>query len=184
MAKNTKHQKTPPFIPPENYIKTRARLLPIGKCYVSTGWQEKGLVTLVVTRNHPDGYFTFGLFLVDLYCLGVKETFYVINEQEKYHAFLKVLEEEEGIEECTYTLAHNIIYGAVAYAQELGFEPAKEFAVTQYLLEEDDNRVELIDIEFGLSGKPAIFTIDEKNINGIIAILEKTAGPGGYSIID
>ena len=171
-------------ITPENFIKTRARLLPLGKCYVSSDWQEKGLVTLVVTREHTNGNFTFGLFLVDLYCLGVKETFYVFNEQEKYHAFLNVLKEEEGIEECPYALAHNIIYGAVAYADDLGFKPAKEFALTQYLLEEDDANVDLLDITFGLSGKPAIFARTEKNAREIIAILEKSVGPEGYTIID
>ncbi len=183
MAKNTDKKKTPPSIPPENYIKTRGRILPLGKCHVSSDWQEKGLVTLVVTREHTNGNFTFGLFLVDLYCLGVKETFYVFNDQEKYHSFLKVLEEEEGIEECSYSLAHNIIYGAVAYAKDLGFKPAKEFSVTQYLLEEDDERVKLINIEFGLAGKPAIFS-DEKHADEIIATLEESVGPEGYTVIE
>ena len=184
MAKNSDKQNGTSFLSPENYVKTRARILPLGKCYVSTGWEEKGLVTLVVTRNHPSGNFTFGLFLVDLFCLGVRETFYVFNVQEKYYEFLKVLREEEGIEECSYALAHNIIYGAVAYAQDLGIKPAKEFAVTQFLLEEDDDRVELMDVKFGLSGMPAIFTRGLKNADEIIALLEKNAGPGGYVVID
>ncbi|MEO7316412.1 MAG: hypothetical protein ABIW47_14580 [Ginsengibacter sp.] len=184
MAKNTDKNKTPPSMSPENYLKTRARVLPIGTCYVSSDWQEKGLVTLVVTRVHKNGNFTFGLFLVDLYCLGVKETLYVFNEQGKYHAFLNVLKEEEEIKECPYALAHNIIYGAVAYAQDLGFQPAKEFALTRFLLEEDDDSVELMDIQFGLSGKPAIFIQNEKHADEIIAILEKNAGPEGYMIID
>lgn len=183
MAKNN-HKKPPQSISPQYYIRTRARNLPLGTCYVSTGWQEKGLITLLITRNHINGQFTFGFYLVDLYCFGVTETFYVFNEHEKYHEYLRVLEEEEGIEECAYALAHNIIYGAIAYAQDLGFKPAKDFAVTQYLLEEDNDRVELMDIEFGLSGRPAIFRRNIKYADEMIAILEKNAGPEGYTIID
>lgn len=184
MAKNSDKKKAWTFLSPENFVKKRARSLPLGKCYVSKGWRKKGLVTLVVTRDHPNGNYTFGLFLADLYCLGVKETFFVFNEQEKYHSFLKILEEEEGIEECSYALAHNIIYGSVAYAQDLGFMPAKEFSITKYILEEDDDKMELVDLKFGLEGKPAIFIHEEKNVNGIITILEKSVGPGGYTVIE
>ena len=98
--------------------------------------------------------------------------------------YLCVLEEEEGIEECSYVLVHNIIYGAVAYAEKLGFPPANEFLVTQYLLEEDTDEAEMMDIEFGLAGKPAVFTRNIKNADEMIAILTKSVGPGGYTIID
>lgn len=33
---------------PENYIRTRARLLPIGKCYINEGWAESGFASIVV----------------------------------------------------------------------------------------------------------------------------------------
>lgn len=182
MSKNN-HKIPNQGISPENYIKTRARHLPLGKSYISTEWKDQGLITIVVTRNHVNGHFTCGIFLVDLYCVGVKETLFLFNEYERYRETLRVLNEEEGIEECSYTLAHNIIYGSIAYAEELGFKPAQEFDTTQYLLEEDDDRIELMDIEFGLSGKPAVFLTNEKHPDKIIATLEKSVGPEGYTLI-
>ena len=183
MSKNNDN-KSFQSISPENFIKTRARNLPLGKCYISTEWQEQGLITIVVTRNHVNGHFTCGIFLVDLYCVGVKETLFLFNEYERYRDTLKVLNDEEGIEECSYTLAHNIIYGAIAYAEDLGFKPAEKFKTTQYILEENGDRIELMDIEFGLSGKPAIFLENEKHPDKIIATLDKSVGPEGYTIID
>ncbi len=159
------------------------RNLPLDKCYISTNWEEQGLITLVVTRKHLNGHFSCGLFLVDMFCLGVKETIFLFNEYEKYFDLIRVLTEEEGIEECTYTLAHNIIYGAIAYAEDLGFQPSEKFNTTQKILEEDDDRVELMEIKFGLSGKPAIFLENEVHPEKIIAILEKNVGPEGYTII-
>ena len=183
MAKNKGKKKTEQPISPENYIKTRARNLPIGKCYISEDWQEKGLVSILLSRNHSNGNFTFGLYLLDLYCLGVKETFYVFNQYAEFNDMVKTLKDEEGIVEVEYPLVHNIIYGAIEYAGDLGFQPNKDFDVTQYLLEEDDERIELMDIEFGLNGKPAIFIGKEKHPANIIATLERSVGKGNFTII-
>ncbi len=183
MAKNKRNNAKNQHISPENYIKTRARNLPIGKCYISEDWQSKGLVTILVSRIHSNGNFTFGLFLVDLYCLGVKETFFVFNEYAEFNELLKVLKEEEGMIEVEYSLAHNIIYGAIEYAENLGFNPCKDFEVTQYILEQDDEQVEIIDVEFGLRGKPAIFIGKEEHPPNIIATLEKSVGKGNFTII-
>ena len=179
-----KHKKNSAIPTSQKVHYQKIRNLPLGKCYISTEWQDQGLITVVVSRNHINGNFTCGIFLVDLYCLGVKETLLVYNENHSYHETLRVLNEEEGIEECTYSLAHNIIYGAIAYAEDLGFKPSNEFDTTQYVLEEDDDRVEFMDIKFGLSGKPAIYLEVVKNPGRIITTLEKSVGPDGYIIID
>lgn len=168
---------------PENYIRTRARLLPIGKCYINEGWAESGFASIVVSRNHINGNFTFAVYLVDLYCLGVKDTFYDFNVNIEFTELLNKLKKEQNIEEIDYTLAHNIIYGGVEYAEDIGFKPHKDFEISRYVLEEDDEHIELIDIQFGLDGKPAIVIGKEKHPANIIATLERTVGKGNYIII-
>lgn len=167
---------------PENYIKTRARNLPLDKCYINESWADSGFASIIVSRKHINGNFTFGVYLVDLYCLGVKDTFYDFNKYDKFIELLDKFKEEQGMIEIEYALAHNIIYGAVEYAEDLGFKPDKDFEVSQYLLEEDDERVELIDVEFGLNGKPAIFIWKEKHPVNIIATLERNVGKGNFTI--
>lgn len=169
---------------PENYIKTRARKLSVGKCYINKGWAESGFASIVVSRNHINGNFTFAVYLVDLYCLGVKDTFYDFNVNTEFTELLNKLEGQQEMEEIEYALAHNIIYGGVEYAEDLGFKPHKDFAVSQYLLEEDDDRVELIDIQFGMNGKPAILLGKEKHPANVIATLERTVGKGNFITID
>ena len=183
MAKNN-HHKSSNGISPDDQLILKGRSLPLGNCYISTGWQDQGLITIVVTRNHANGNFSCGLYLVDMFCLGLKETLSLYNEYDRYLDFIKVLKEEEGIEECSYELVHNIIYGAIAFAEDLGFKPAENFKTTQYILKEDDDRLELINIQFGLSGKPAIFLANEKHPEKIIATLEESVGPDGYTILD
>lgn len=169
---------------PENYIKTRARKLPVGKCYINEDWAKSGFASIVVSRNHINGNFTFAVYLVDLYCLGVKDTFYNFNVNTEFTELLNKLEGQQEMEEIEYALAHNIIYGGVEYAEDLGFKPHKDFGVSQYLLEEDDDRVELIDIQFGMNGKPAILLGKEKHPANVIATLERTVGKGNFIIIE
>ena len=38
-----KQNQSPQILSPENYIRQRARNLPIFKCFVNEGWDEEGL---------------------------------------------------------------------------------------------------------------------------------------------
>lgn len=135
MAKNKGKKIIKLNTSPESYIKTRARNLPLSKCYINKTWKTKGFATILTSRTHTNGNFTFALFLVDLYCLGVKETFYVFNKYSEFHELLERMEEEEEMVEVKYALAHNIIYGGIEYDASFCFSPPKDFEVSKYLLE-------------------------------------------------
>ena len=64
MRKPAKHQPKP--LSPENYIKTKSRLLPINKCYITKDWKQQGMGNIIVARIHRSGNFTFGGYLIDL----------------------------------------------------------------------------------------------------------------------
>lgn len=173
---------------PENYIRTKARSLPIGDCYITKDWDKLGMANILVVRNHTNGNKTVGLFLVDTFSLGLKDTYYVFNiPDSELQEILDQFRNEGGNEaemiKADYTLVHNIIYGAIDFAAEYGFKPYKDFSITKYILEEDDENVELMEIDFGQEGKPAIYVGKEKHPANIIAHLDKTAGKGNYEIV-
>jgi len=173
------------FDSPKKYILTRARSLPLHQCYITKGWRESGNATVVVARRHTNGHFTIGTYLVDLYCLGVKDTGYYFNvEKEQLDEILET-SQSFGVAmiPCDYAEAHNIIYGAIEFAEEYGFKPHKDFAVTKFILEEDDERVEVIEYEFGMDGKPCVMVDAEHPQKAVIAQLEKTAGKGNFTVI-
>jgi len=139
---------------PENYIKTKARTLPIHACYLNSEWKESGLANILVVRKHTNGNFTLGSYLVDTFALGTKNTFFRFNiSEEEYEALLEKLKSSIDTQ-VDYTLVHNIIYGANAFAEDNNFKIYKDFRITQYILEEDTDDIEFIDIEFGKDGKP------------------------------
>ncbi len=180
-----KKGKTIQMQSPENYIRTRARNLEIYECLVNENWKESGIASVIVTRIHTNGNFTTGIFLVDLYCLGVKDSFFKFNiGLIEYREMIDQMNSNESFINSNYVLAHNIVFAAVEYAGDYDFSPCKTFtAVTQYLLEEDTDEIELIDIECGLDGKPYYFqgiNDNQATINRILNQLERTAGEGNY----
>ena len=150
MRKQVKQQTKQ--LSPENYIKTKARTLPIYKCFITSGYQEFGMGNIMVIRKHTTGNITFGTYLVDLYALGVKDTTYSFSNPDN---FLDTILSNGNFIEIDYNLAHNIIFGSIEFASEHGFKPHKDFEkLTKYILEIDDDNIPLIDIELVKDGKP------------------------------
>jgi len=138
----------------KQYVRTKARTLPIYKCFINADWEESGLASIVVMRKHKTGTITFGLFLADLRALGVKDSGFHFNIPEPI-AMERLA--GGGMVETEYSLVHNIIYGANKFALKHGFRIYKEFISTdQYILEPESADIPFIDIEFGLEGKPFV----------------------------
>ncbi len=183
MAKKSKG-KVIQMLTPENYIRQKARTLPVYQCLVNTDWVDSGLANIIVARKHTNGNVTAGMYLVDLHCLGIKDASYWFNISETQYN--QILEHANGTMELgmvSYELAHNIIFAAREFAEEYGFKPHNDFSVAQFILEEDTEEIELIDIECGIDGQPAYIRgplDNDARVAQIIARLEKTAGPGNY----
>lgn len=179
MAKKKKtNQKTQNTLSPEKYIRTKARNLPIEECLISKGWKESGEGNVVIARRHASGNYTVGFFLVDLYCLGVKDCFYHFNIFGDDYRDLKATSPWDSID---YNEAHNIIYGAVAYAEELGITPYKDFNTLQYILEPDTDDIPLIEYEFGHNGKPFLIAGSMREAAPYLSALRRTVGEGAFT---
>jgi len=186
MAKNKKSvPKLDVQVNDKNYLKSgRARKLPIYKCLINENWKETALAHVFVARQHVNGNVTLGVYLIDIYCLGVKDTFYRFNtdewELDKLTDGMMDFSGEKMVE-CDYNLAHNIIFGAMEFADEFGIAPDKEFEVTQMILEEDDENIPLMDIEFGRDGMPVLIgELDDPKTKHYLSLLKKNAGEGNF----
>lgn len=183
MSSNNKKPSGP--MSPLEYLKSgQARRLPIHACYVNENWQEDGLAQVIVSRIHKNGKVTAGFFLVDLLCVGAKDTHFIFNEPEsEMQEMIKGFTEEYelNMQQCDYKVAHNIVYAGVDFAAEFGIEPCEDFDITKMVLEEDDDKVEMIDVECGEDGIPVLIDF---GVGGRTAYylkqLQKHAGEGNY----
>lgn len=187
MAKRKKG-KVVKMTSPENYIRERARTLPIHECLINPDWEVHGMASIIVSRKHTNGNLTAGLYLVDLKCLGVKDAQYFFNIYPfEYNNLLERRGETQQLEKVDYTLAHNIIYAGMEFAEDYGFKPHKDFSVAKFILEEDTEDIELIEITCGENGVPFFVRgplESDMDTARIIAQLEKTAGRGNYGFVD
>ncbi len=188
MAKSKKTNKVQQLLSPENYIRQRGRSLPIYECLVNDDWKMSGTVHVVIARKHVSGNLTLGMYLVDLLCLGVRDTHYRFNTSpDDYHDLLDMMSESLNMKKVDYVLVHNILLTAVEFAGDLGFKPCKDFtSITQHLLDEDTDDIELMEIECGRNGKPVFIKTDlftESESQLIINQLEKSVGKLNFDII-
>ena len=147
-----KHQEQQP-LSPERFLREKARGLEISKCFVSNDITICGEGHVVVSRLQKSGKISAAFYLVDIYCLGVKDSFYRLRlDEDEFEEMIDRMV-PYNIEECSYEVAHNWIYGAIAFAEEAGIKPDKSFNLTQYMLEEDTDEVPLIEYEYGRNGK-------------------------------
>src|SRR2546427_11187596 len=172
---------------PSQAIIRRARSFPLFECLISASWQKDnpGLVEIVLARQQPDGDICFGVYLVDKYCLGLKNTFANAGfSHTRYQNEVRNrIFHETKRQECQVELAHQMIYASIEYAAQFGFQPDKDFALNQYILEPRGELEEPYQLTFGRNGKPFFIAGPNDNVARILRQLEKTAGTGNFDFL-
>lgn len=181
MAKNIKKKKQPQpqkrALSPERFMKEKSRKLPLYKCYITKGWKEAGESNVFVARRRPNGNIAFGLFLVDTYCLGVKDAAYKADcSESEFKDLIETFDARLGMVEVDYEEAHNLIYGAIAFAEEGGVEPHPDFGIAGGILEEDTDDIPLIEFEFGKDGKHLLIVGADRREMLYFDILQRNLG--------
>jgi len=158
-----------------------ARSYPIEGCWTFPDWQHTGLAPVVIARRQPDGNLAFGVYLVDSYLLGVKDTWFNVNiPRRQFHAKLlpDILNNEPF--EIAPALAHEMIYGSIDYASQFGFPPHGDFRETRYLLDLAETHPRSGRVTFGYEGTPFYVQGPNDNPEAILRRLERTVGEGNY----
>ena len=169
---------------PQKYLKEKGKTLPIEKCLISDNYDEQGFTMCLIVRKQPGGKFTFASVLVDRLCLGIKNSMSNCNFTSTQ--IDKLIEEMAGnapVEEVSPNYFHNIIYGALDYATELGLKPPKDFHQTEYVLDEDLVDDDIDEIEMDWNGKPMYVEGPFDNTQKILSALNNSVGKEGYEYI-
>lgn len=143
-----------------------------------------GFAQVLLARQERASKVTVTGFLVDVYCLGVKNvtdpevmgsgslTAYVPTYYSAFdHPPLSIDVEQ----------AQGIVHGAVAYARSLGFEPAVGFADAAVHLGTPPE--DLPAIGFGRAGKPFYISGPYDDPRMVVQALERTCGHGNYHYV-
>ena len=174
-------------------------------CWVSPGWSAHlsvdgpaewadvpppedgmtGLAAVVVARRHRPQRVSVCGYLVDTFCLGVKNTLgpELMHERDLpgfLHTFFTSFEAVGQPLAVPLELGRHLVWGAVEHARRLGFEPVPDFRDTAGHLGEwtDTSR-----ITFGRDGVPFYVSGPYDNPRSVVRTLERTCGEGNYHYV-
>jgi hypothetical protein len=142
-----------------------------------------GLVGVLVTRQERHARVRLCGWLVDVYCLGVKDVVgpRVMDERHaadfsgSFFAAYQARPLEAPLE-----LARHLVFGAVEYARSLGFEPTRGFAATTGEL---GSWAGPSAIRFGRDGKPFFVQGPHDNADAVLETLERSVGRGNFTFL-
>lgn len=185
MAKKKKKQNVP--LSPKAYLQSgRARKLPVTDALIPDNWMELGKFPIFIVRAHVNGRVTVANLLVDIWCCGVKDAHFMFNmSRDEFDSIIYQYSDSTEIQfvNIDYSLAHNIIYESLAYAEEYGIDPHPDFDLVELLLEEDDERIPRIEVPLGYNGQPVLMLNEEDPRNQYyLKQLEENAGPGNFQV--
>jgi hypothetical protein len=159
---------------------------PIHECWMRIDLWEMGIGQIAIARKNNQGDIAVGLYLVDVYCLGVKDCFVRLTDTYEYKHFLEQVEASCGemkLVEANY--ANTVIIKAVEYANQLGFKPHHDFAKARRLLRgiPIDEIQEFI---FGKDGKPLYVQgpyDSAADVRRVMKTLEANRGSENYNFL-
>ena len=154
------------------------------EAFIEKSWRESGLAQLLVARLRDDGRTDIGFFLVDLWCLGIKDAF--LHDDATAAEFKELITErlpEADREHLPPACAKKLLDGALAYAERLGFAPHRDYRKARRALGGLDAADCPETFTFGRDGKP--FYVEgphdtPERTQRVLAMLEARCGADGF----
>lgn len=150
-------------------------------------WEKAGITWVVVVRVRDEVAAEIGAFLVDAWCLGIKDAYHL---ELPLAAWLEERDEHvppETSEAVEPACARKLVENAVAYGQSLGFLPHRDFRKARRVFGSIKTAQCPREFTFGRDGRPCYVTgpdDDDARINRVLAVLRARFGADGFDFID
>ena len=132
----------------------RAALQPLHCCLLHDGLLEYGSGNVILVRGTPATGLIMAAFLLDTFCLGVKDVALNDIALSDLEAYLAAAGEAAPLRPVDPAYARKLLRDAAAYARGLGFPPHKEYADAELLFGDVSADACETSFEFGRDGKP------------------------------
>jgi hypothetical protein len=153
---------------------------PITATLVPDNLWTTGIGNLVIARHTPDGRLACGIFLLDVFCLGVKDACWKILSKGEFKEIRRRIEEQGRLEDMPPEYFAKLVYRAVDHAQSLGFSPHSDFRHAQRLLAGIDPSLCPDEFEFGQNGQAHYIAGPSESMSKARAISRQVEAQGGY----
>ncbi|HWB08147.1 MAG TPA: hypothetical protein VG826_02795 [Pirellulales bacterium] len=145
---------------------------------------SRGIGNLIIARRAPNSRIVMGVFLVDTYCLGVKDVFWKEVGDEDYKAVLTKLAGSGGPQRnISPERFSKLVHCAVDYAQSLGLPPHPDFHTVRHLMDGIDPSLCHDELEFGKNGKPFYFPGPHDSLAKAQMVAQRVQAAGGEYVM-
>ncbi len=154
------------------------------EAFIEKSWRTTGLTQLLVARIRDDGRADIGFFLVDLWCLGIKDAFFhEVTGEAAFRDLLAKLLPEDSCERIHPACAKKLLDGAIAYAERLGFAPHRDYRKARKALSGLDAADCPETFTFGRDGQPCYVegpNDTPERTERVLAMLKARCGDDGF----
>jgi hypothetical protein len=153
-------------------------------CLATEGLFDIGIGWVVAARHLPSGSVGVSIFLVDVWCLGIKDAFFRVMSRRELEEHMSRMNGEYRLLPMDPSVARKLLHDAAAYAASFGLPPSEEFANVELIFGDTPLAEETFSL--GKDGKP--FYMAGPNDSParqrrIMDALAKHAGPNRFDFM-
>lgn len=161
---------------------------PIHEVLVSANLFETGMGALCIARRILDGRLAVATFLLDTYCLGVKNVMNGILDEPIYEDLVnKLMASTQSVARVVEpAYGRQLLEELVAWSSSLGFPPHPDYPTAALILGDIETTGDTPSFSFGRDGKPFYISGPKESLamsRRIAEQLEKSCGADGYDYL-
>lgn len=159
---------------------------PIHSCLISEALFDNGMGYLVLARTAADGRTAMITFLLDVYCVGVKDVILRVAGAYEIDEFIDRLNDAQAMVAIEPLRARKLLRDLVAWSRSIGLGPHPDYAAAEPLF--GDVSADACDesFSFGKDGKPFLIqgpSDTPARTRKRIEALRRTLGDDGFDYI-
>lgn len=162
----------------------RAGSAPVLHCCVTDTIWDEGMGQALISRELPDGRIAYAIFLVDVYCLGVKDALCHVSVRTRYDSDVyDRLFNRYTMVKLSPACMRKLVEGAVEYARNLGLPPHADYQAAHVIFGDIDASQCDREFTYGKDGKPLFIAGPYDRLEKrrrILATLTESVGADGF----
>jgi hypothetical protein len=163
-----------------------ASTAPILHCLMLADLWHHGIGPVLVSRLLRNGEVAYAYFLVDVWCVGVKDLILGVSPRPIYEEKIYDKLVRQGMVKLRPECARKLIEGAVQYALDLGLPPHADYRVGKLIFGDISAEACSETFTYGRDGKPLFVAgpyDTAARCEQILRTLENRTGPEGHHFV-
>ena len=161
----------------------RAAHAPVQHCFLTESVFDIGMGTLVLARGATHHHIALSSFLIDVFCLGIKDVMFESVESEVFEMYMEATDAGSPMISVDPSYARKLLRELAVWSQSIGFTPHRDFVAVERIFGDVSAEASDAVFRFGRDGKPVYIpgpTDTAPLIRRRIEQLQKSLGDDGF----